>query len=119
MEQPPYPYGLQPNDAHYILSDMGNALHGLSGVLMDGMRDWVQAADAMLRDLEVVAKAVKPPDWVTLLVLSVLGLMCFALGALVVGLGCLRLKGCRSAAQKDLEAGPPSLEPGGTVKTQG
>ena len=104
VEQPPYPYGLHANDVQYVLADLGNALNELSTAWLDGMENWVQAADLMLTDLRVVADAGGQPKWIMLLVLS---LMCFVTGGLVVGLGCLQLKGCGSKTKRDPEEGKP------------
>ena len=103
-EQPPYPYGLQPDDVRYVLADLGNALHELSGAWLTGMKDWARTANSMVNDLKIVSGAMEPPEWATLLVLS---LMSFVIGALVVGLGCLQLKGCGLKTRQDPEKGKP------------
>ena len=59
---------------------------------------------SMLADLRVVADAGEQPEWIILLVLS---LMCFVTGGLVVGLGCLQLKGCGAKTKRDPEEGKP------------
>ena len=104
IEQPPYPYGLRANDVQYVLADLGNSLNELSTAWLDGMRNWVHTADSVLADLKVVSENVKQPEWITLLVLS---LMCFVTGGLVVGLGCLQLKGCGLKTKRDPEGGKP------------